>query len=423
MIITTAATGLAALITAGTLLFTHAPQQQQPAVVPPATQQQTEPMRQPKHYSTPGIAGKEKAQAAQPTAGTPARTQAQSTAPDERTNTIDLRGVRMLELTDDELLKLGVEHKDDAVTVYQRRNSTSISRMSVTAKGTALNPTVEQPPVFPVLHTNHLRMITDDLGNRRVEQYKTDENDETDENNGKNTTEQDPTHFVFFTPNNKDMSQSKVIEVRGTGANRTTTERLATQEEIDDFLQSEQKHQTAPHKITSQNIQAEKWIAILVKSDKPQDNTGKHWRTNYVLWYEPTPEVLAALPERYRKDIKQELLIAAGVSVNAAATAHPHEGFIGLWQTKSGAITASSVYPNPVANGAVTVSYTLSSPRTVTITLRSITGAIISQLASHSQQAGTWTEEYKTGNIRPGMYIISIETDNGEYSVQRLIAE
>ncbi len=417
MIIATSATGLAALITMGTLFFAHTPQPQQ-AAKPAAVRQQTVPSGQSRHYSTPGIAskeivGKEKAQVVKPALEAPVS--AKQATQEERATTIDLQGVRMLELTDAELNGLGVEHKNDAVTVYQRRSNGRIHALSIGSFGTSFDASVEPAPPFPVLSEEYLRMITDDLGNRRIEQYNNDK-EAISENAAKEAG-----LTTMFIPNHSALEQSTVIEIRGSGNNKTQTTRLATAQEISDFTNGQSSRKEIAQR-TMSDIRTEKWIAIAVKSDKPQSSDGKQWRTNYVLWYEPTPEVVAALPERYRSEIERELQTATGVADGSTASG-PGTGFTGMWQTKSGAVTASSVYPNPAENGAVTLGYTLSSPRSVQVTLRSITGALLSRLGTKQQQAGTWTEEYKVGNLRPGMYLISIETNNGEYSTQRFIVK
>src|SRR5690606_32934006 len=102
----------------------------------------------------------------------------------------------------------------------------------------------------------------------------------------------------------------------------------------------------------------------------------------------------------------------------------PGEGYFGVWQTRSGAIRESALFPNPVRDQRATLRYTLDKKRTVSIVLRDITGTILRKFStSQARPAGEQTEELSLGDLIPGMYLVTIETDSNEYAVQRLILE
>lgn len=412
MVLASAATGLATLITAGTILFTggstNTPQQV-------SAEQQNLPTEQ-----RPDI------QMAKPTTAQPV----EATEINRNTNrnpqpsaAVDIQNIKMLELSNDELLALGIERKDGgAVTVYEKNKNGEVTYMTYSTKGTTINPTAVSTRTFPFFGAEALRMITDDRGAQRMTSYKDTKPAKT------KITTTNVTSTVFL-PNNNDINLSTVVEVYGKGKNKTTKERPATPEEIRVFQEGDTKQQEFDKNVSTL-IRASRWIAISLPTGiayTEQDSLNKRWRPDLILWFEPTPELIAHLPERYRSTIEQEVHLA-DISNEASSkpVQNPNDAYLDLWRTRAGAITNSMMMPNPApaSEQYAKIHYTLGQPRTISINLRDLTGSVLRQVAkTQARSTGEWQEEVSLGTLTPGMYLITIETDRGEYAVQRLIVE
>lgn len=430
MIIASATTGIVALFAAGSMFFpsesgtnehtasTQIAQQRtiQMESTPPPVAVQTEQPRQ-AHNGT--IAQQHGAVAVQqqPTARQRVSQPQQRATEHSTTPLVDVRGIRTMELSDSELLALGTERVQGGIKVYNRASNGMATHMTFSMQGMSFNPTehVQSPTEF--YSSPYLRMITDDRGVRRMRNYNEDTPENATANKPKDVT-------IIFLPNNNDINQSKVIEVQGVGEKRTTVQRAATPQEIEEHLQTNKRHEELDKNLNDY-IRVNRWIAVSVPSDiasTEKDDATTHWRPDLILWFEPTPELVAALPERYRQVLQQELHIAENTDAHTTPTSG--DGFLGVWRTQAGALTTSSVSPNPTKGGNITIGYTLAEQRTITINLRTLAGSVVQPLlVSQQKRAGSWSETVQISSLSPGMYILTIETNKGEHAVQRLIVE
>lgn len=162
------------------------------------------------------------------------------------------------------------------------------------------------------------------------------------------------------------------------------------------------------------------------------------WHPVFVYWFEPTPEFLALLPDRIRKGLQHELAtaecitdkIAAGSSITGCdstggttAKAKAQSVYFDLQRSFSGVIVKSSVYPNP-AIGSATVNYTLSANRTVRFTLHDITGHLLRTVApEQTVPAGEHTASIDLRGVTQGIYLLTLTTNQEERAVQRIIVK
>lgn len=412
MVLASAATGLATLITAGTLLFTggstNTPQQ-----VPAEQQTQQTEQRPNIQIAVPATA--------QPVEVTETTRNTDRNPPPSAP--VNIQNIKMLELSNDELLALGIERTDGgAVTVYEKNKNGEVTYMTYSTKGTTINPAAVSTRTFPFFGAEALRMITDDHGAQRMTSYK-------DPNSAKTEITANTITSTVFLPNNNDINRSTVVEVYGKGKNKITKERPATPEEIRAFQEGDKKQQELDKNINTL-IRASRWIAVSLPTGiayTEQDSLNKRWRPDLILWFEPTPELIAHLPERYRSTIEQEVHLA-DISSDASSkpVQSPGDAYLDLWRTRAGAITNSMMMPNPApaSEQHASIHYTLDQPRTTSINLRDLTGSVLRQVAGAQARAtGEWQEEVSLGTLTPGMYLITIETDRGEYVVQRLIVQ
>lgn len=432
MIMASTAAGIATLIVAGSMLFpsgTSTTNQQQNGQTATVQTVQTAPLAAlPKQTAT------ERTTAAQHNntpvvAMAPAKVAEKHTTPpqgnhEKNAPLVNVQGIHTMELSNSELRALGLERTNNGeLKVYSRKNNGDVTYMAFSMQGMSFNPTERVQHSATFYASTALRMITDDQGMRRMNSYTTDDK----EQEITSTIPKDVT--VIFLPNHEDINHSTVIEVHGSGKEQTTVQRAATAREIENHLQSEKRSQEFDAHLNDY-IRVNKWIAIAVPMGIPyteQDKANKRWRPDFILWFEPTPELVAALPEQYRQALTRELNLATdekALAENNVETPEPGKGFLGVWQARAGVLTASAVSPNPVKNQMVTVSYTLAEQRTVRINLRALSGAVLRPLVeAQNKAAGTWREETTIGALPPGMYIVTIETEKGEHTVQRLIVE
>ncbi len=125
----------------------------------------------------------------------------------------------------------------------------------------------------------------------------------------------------------------------------------------------------------------------------------KGGKTNEVImWYDPSPELTAILPE-----ITQSSSVAP--------------------KNPPGALKELTISPNPAGN-STTIHYTLSEERNVRFTLYTLVGERVLQITRSKHCAGgTGTEPVNLSSIRTGLYLLVATTDKGEQLTQRLVVE
>lgn len=201
-------------------------------------------------------------------------------------------------------------------------------------------------------------------------------------------------------------------------------------------------------------------LPVFVPCGKPSADSS-HEREGYIFWYETTPELLQALPQRIREQLVPETKVAAQVRQQMmravrdsrpvpmpavvlqaetatgehSAEAIPHANqprltgddavYYDMWRSAVGAITSSLLYPNPVQGLATTVRYTLEEERGLTITLHEVSGTCIAELLPPQKRArGEHNERVALPQgLAAGLYLVVLQSNRGEHAVQRLIVQ
>jgi hypothetical protein len=147
------------------------------------------------------------------------------------------------------------------------------------------------------------------------------------------------------------------------------------------------------------------------------------------LWYYPTHEFIAALPDRYRNTLQEELEALADVEADRMKSSEACQCLpggptvLGICRLSSGAVTSASLFPNP-AQGSTTLQFRLTQPRYVTITLNDLSGRYLRTLESGQElNMGDYPVALKLGEVQSGTYLVVVRTDRGEQAVQRLIVQ
>ncbi|MCC7439552.1 MAG: T9SS type A sorting domain-containing protein [Armatimonadetes bacterium] len=159
------------------------------------------------------------------------------------------------------------------------------------------------------------------------------------------------------------------------------------------------------------------------------EGTNKKYGADIYLWYYPTPEFVAALPNRYRIPLQQELDVITDVVECKMPVGQVCERITGektffdFCRKSSGSIAMVQAYPNPASN-QVTCRYQLTNQRSVTITLHELSGKFLRELmAQQSVTAGIHEPELQLRDIPPGAYLIAVKTNTGDQAVQRIIVQ
>ncbi len=205
-------------------------------------------------------------------------------------------------------------------------------------------------------------------------------------------------------------------------------------------------------------------IPVIVRTGRSYteaDRRDRKFRPDVILWYEPTAEFLAHLPERIASQLRVELaaseLLTAANRVNPDLTVSVQrrpdlrggehdvqvreelasgaisgyvdrvvggDKYLDVWRTSAGAIQGSYLYPNPAPEGRTVLRYKLLESRIVSITLFDIWGRRIKELVSpEARTAGEGEFALGCGELPEGMYVVVLQTDRGEQAIQRLMIE
>lgn len=158
-------------------------------------------------------------------------------------------------------------------------------------------------------------------------------------------------------------------------------------------------------------------VPVMASIENPDDPFFK--KTEVLLWFEPTEQFLRALPEHYGAQLRKEL---------QSPTIKPKTGeqfYTASHLEEDGAIIHSRVYPNPTPDYEVRFAFTLSQPRSCTVTIVDMFGSLLDTAIDAQQfSQGDSTLTLMLSSIeKSGMYMIIMQTDKGERIAQRLIIQ
>jgi len=106
------------------------------------------------------------------------------------------------------------------------------------------------------------------------------------------------------------------------------------------------------------------------------------------------------------------------------STAASPDAMLQETRTSAGAITNTSIFPNPTSDGGATLRLTLKEDRVLTVTLHDLAGNVISTLGQGIRKtAGDSQIAITLSDVPAGMYLVTITTNQNEKVVQRLIVQ
>lgn len=145
----------------------------------------------------------------------------------------------------------------------------------------------------------------------------------------------------------------------------------------------------------------------------------------YLLWYDPTPEFIALLPERYRTGLEREVAAAKKYATKCEIPTEEERkaipGYFDSWRSCDGVLKIASIFPNP-ADVKATVRFTLAEARSVTITVHGLNGDRLAILEpTPVLPAGEHELPLDFTGRNVGVYLLALSTDKNETAIKRVM--
>ena len=149
----------------------------------------------------------------------------------------------------------------------------------------------------------------------------------------------------------------------------------------------------------------------------PEEELGKEpWRPDVIFWYEPSVELSNIINGN-----KDSLIVTQVDKTGSAVTPSTSDEPIALPAPAKTGIT--SIYPNPAVDETI-VLYYLENKKAVSIALHDITGKLVNVYVNGERKnAGENQLTINVKDLIPGIYLLSIQTEDGNILSQRLIKQ
>ena len=153
-------------------------------------------------------------------------------------------------------------------------------------------------------------------------------------------------------------------------------------------------------------------IPVHIHLESPSSATFPN--ADVILWYEPTNEFVKELSTAHQREIGKDLQAKNGDAMYVERSTHLPS------------VTTSSIFPNPVRDGAATLRLEVTGQLTSSAALVDINGRTVVQLWQNTAIA-PGTTDHEIGplfDLANGMYLIVVtDVQSGERLVQRLLIE
>jgi hypothetical protein len=191
-----------------------------------------------------------------------------------------------------------------------------------------------------------------------------------------------------------------LLVTSGTGRKRLfTSNSVIINSTVDDSVAVKRKFDEIDAKFKD----VDQLVPILLREDRTSDSVSSR---DLIFWYQPTPELLEALPENSRDLVKQ----IAGVS---------DPGQHASVKEVQGAIHKAVAYPNP-SKGMFSLNLSMDTKRELTFTVRNLLGQELTHSAANVA-GGTSSQSLDLTRLADGVYLLDITSDAGERSVHRIV--
>jgi hypothetical protein len=224
------------------------------------------------------------------------------------------------------------------------------------------------------------------------------------------------TLYIEGEPTADDLAYQESMKKNGVKV--TLSKRKMT---IRDFLNTEYKNLETELNTVKKQIEkyilVNKMIAVEIPIKNSPDNQG------FILWFSPSQELIDLLPARYRTSLAKEFKLLENEDAVCGAKIENEKCYLDIWRACSGAIENLRVFPNPVKSN-LNIKFELKENRNINFAIHDINGDKIKDL-SNIQTTGIGTNSFlfDISELRAGLYLIVVSSDNGEQAVQRIIKE
>jgi hypothetical protein len=159
-------------------------------------------------------------------------------------------------------------------------------------------------------------------------------------------------------------------------------------------------------------------VPVLVRSgDVNIPGDTQNYRADIIIWFEPSEELFNALPKRISDDLRKEYQSVFVTKKSDAKTCTYFEAC----QNTPGAINYFSAFPNPT-DAELNVEFNLADARILEANIYSINGMLLKKvLSSKSYEMGKHKFETNIGDLLPGVYVLVIESDKGDVISRRIV--
>jgi hypothetical protein len=141
-----------------------------------------------------------------------------------------------------------------------------------------------------------------------------------------------------------------------------------------------------------------------------------YWRPDIILWYKSTDSLRSILSE-------SNIAIGSIFEIDNNPVLQKTTPGAGPFETDNTIHEVINLYPNP-ATDQTTLTYHLDRQKMVSIAMHDISGKLIKVYAKgETRSAGKNKLTINVKDLVPGMYLISIQTEDGNIFTQRLIKQ
>lgn len=144
---------------------------------------------------------------------------------------------------------------------------------------------------------------------------------------------------------------------------------------------------------------------------------------DYVLWFEPSMELLDRLPSRLQSKLRSEFEILQSEDGAYCGEAPIQNPISDKWNGCNGAIMNLKLSPIP-AQSELNYSFELNDSRNLDVSITDINGMKLNvNVPKENYSVGSYLKKLDISSLSPGIYYLTIVSGNGEIVNQRFIKE
>ena len=170
-----------------------------------------------------------------------------------------------------------------------------------------------------------------------------------------------------------------------------------------------------------------KLIPLRIRFSNIKTKSRNEYVNSIILWYLITPELIAALPDRYKETVQKEFGIIKAIEKGRATLESACEALSGentvldICRSNSEVIKDLKVFPFPSYNYNANINFCLMEKRNLKINIHDFSGRFIKEYYNLMLSPGDFSYYLDLSDLSSGFYLISVISDKGEHVIQKLI--